>query len=73
MTNLITAISTIASLICAYAGMAMLRRTRKQSKQPFTPVSTTILSVNTDRGPNLPTYDPKMKRLGLARFNRNNR
>lgn len=72
ITTILAAIGTIATIVCAWTAIATLRRTPKQSKT-FTPVSTTILTIAPDRGPDLPTYDPGMKRMGFDRFNRNNR
>lgn len=68
----LTAIETIATIIGTAIAIAALRRTPKQHK-PYTPVSTTILTIDQNRGPDLPTYDPGMKRMGFDRFNRSNR
>jgi hypothetical protein len=72
ITTILAAIGTIATIVCAWTAIVTLRRSPKQPK-PFTPVSTTILTIDQDRGPDLPTYDPGMKRMGFGRFNRNNR
>ena len=70
--TILAAIGTIATIVGTGAAIVTLRRTPKRPK-PFTPVSTTILTIAHDRGPDLPIYDPGMKRMGFDRFNRNNR
>jgi hypothetical protein len=72
ITTILAAIATIAAIVSALTDIATHRRTTKQHK-PYTPVSTTILTIDQNRGPDLPTYDPGMKRMGFDRFNRNNR
>lgn len=72
MIDPIPAIDAIVNIVGTGIAIATLRRNPKQPK-PFTPVSTMILTIDQDRGPDLPTYDPGMSRMGFDRFNRNNR
>lgn len=72
ITIILALVGTIATIVCAGTAIATLRRTPKQHK-PFTPVSTTILTIAHDRGSDLQTFDPAMKRMGFDRFSRNNR
>lgn len=73
LASIATIIEAAASLIGTGVGIATFRRS-KQAKRPFTPTSTIFLGVPMKgHDKHLPTYDPGMQRLGVGRFNHNDR
>jgi len=71
----VTAILTaLATFLTAWSSLKTTLRTPKLPKPPVSPVSAMIIwgDSNGDVA-SLPTYDPRMTRMGFGRFNGDNR